>query len=35
MSQEYKSIFWVVIESVILSKKCVYMHMSYSEPFPK
>jgi hypothetical protein len=29
------SIFWEVIVSVILSKKSVYVHVSYSERFPR
>jgi hypothetical protein len=34
VSQEGRSIFWEVIVSVILSET-VYMHMSYSERFPR
>jgi hypothetical protein len=33
VSQEERSIFWEVIVSVILSKKSVYVHVSYSELF--
>ena len=35
MSQEERSIFWEVIVSVILSKKPLYEHVSYSERFPR
>jgi hypothetical protein len=34
MSQEERSAFWKVIILVILSKK-VYVHVSYSEQFPR
>jgi hypothetical protein len=34
VSQEERSIFWEVMISVILSKKSVYAHVSYSERFP-
>jgi hypothetical protein len=35
VSQEERAIFWEVIVSVILSKKGLYVHMFYSEGFPK
>jgi hypothetical protein len=35
VSQEERSVFWKVIVSVILSKKIVYVHVSYSERFPR
>jgi hypothetical protein len=35
VSQEERSIFRVVIVSVILSKKTLYEHVSYSEQFPR
>jgi hypothetical protein len=35
MSHEERSIFWEVTVSVILSKKSVYVHVSYSEQFPR
>jgi hypothetical protein len=34
MSQEERSIFWEIIVSVILRKKALYEHVSYSERFP-
>jgi hypothetical protein len=34
MSQEERSIFWEVIVSVILRKKSLYEHVSYSERVP-
>jgi hypothetical protein len=33
--REGRSIFWEVIVSVILSKKTLYEHVSYSERFPR
>jgi hypothetical protein len=33
--QEERSVFWEVIVSVVLSKKKVYIHVSYSERFPR
>jgi hypothetical protein len=35
MSQEERTIFWEVIVWVILSKKTLYEHVSYSERFPR
>jgi hypothetical protein len=35
MAQGERSIFWEAIVSVILSKKCVYVHVTYSERFPR
>jgi hypothetical protein len=35
VSQEERSIFWEVIVSVILSKRSVYVHVSYSKRFPR
>jgi hypothetical protein len=35
VSQEEMSIFWEVIVSVILRKNTVYVHVSYSERFPR
>jgi hypothetical protein len=35
MSPEEMSVLWEVIVSVILSKKNVYVHVSYSERFPR
>ena len=35
VSQEERSIFWEVIVAVILSKKTLYEHVSYSERFPR
>jgi hypothetical protein len=35
MSQKESSLFWEVIISVILSKKSVYIHVSYWERCPK
>jgi hypothetical protein len=34
VSQEERSIFWEVILSLILRKKCIYKHVSYTERFP-
>jgi hypothetical protein len=33
--REGRSVFWEVIVSVILSKKTLYEHVSYSERFPR
>jgi hypothetical protein len=33
MPQEERSVFWEVIVLVILSKKSVYVHVSYSKQF--
>jgi hypothetical protein len=35
MSQEERSVLWEAIVSVILSEKSVYVHVSYSERFPR
>jgi hypothetical protein len=35
VSQEERTIFWEVIVSLILSKKTLYEHVSYSERFPR
>jgi hypothetical protein len=35
LSQEERSIFWVVIVSVIINKKSVHVYVSYSERFPR
>jgi hypothetical protein len=35
VSQKERSVFWEVIVLVILSKKTLYEHVSYSERFPR